>query len=456
VGFCEACFQKQREIDLLKQEVASLRGQLKYRTKQQQEGFFGASTPSAKKPVKANVDTRNTPKPRGGRPGHKGYGRPAFEEAEADQVIDVEVEACRCPDCGSEDLVESTGESRSVLESEPLKAKRVVQRLHGKVCRACGKRVIAKARGVLPKCLVGNQLLTNAVIMHYEHGIPQARVAEQLGVNPATLADGFQRLARLWKAIPERLAEEYRKSPAMHADETPWRTNGQNGYAWLFATEELSLFIFRETRSSSVPRAVFGNDPVPGVLVVDRYAGYNRMPCRLQYCYAHLLREVQDLEKEEPDSPEVRAFASTLAPLLATAMALRSQPISDDEYYPRAAQTERLLREAAESPAQHLGIRRIQGIFRDNEKRLYHWVKDRRVAAENNRAERDLRPTVIARKVSFGSQSPAGAQCRSVLLSVLHTMRKRGLDTATAVRAALDMLAQDPDQDPYPLLFLQR
>ncbi len=67
---------------------------------------------------------------------------------------------------------------------------------------------------------------------------------------------------------------------------------------WLFATPDLSIFQFGKSRSSKVPQAVFGKDPLPGKLVVDRSAGYNKVPCEIQYCYAHLLREVQNLEKE--------------------------------------------------------------------------------------------------------------------------------------------------------------
>ena len=51
---------------------------------------------------------------------------------------------------------------------------------------------------------------------------------------------------------------------------------------------------------------VFGAEPLPGVLVVDRYNGYNKMPCSIQYCYAHLLREVKDLEKNFPEYKEYR------------------------------------------------------------------------------------------------------------------------------------------------------
>ena len=105
------------------------------------------------------------------------------------------------------------------------------------------------------------------------------------------------------------------------------------------------------------------------------------------------------------------------------------------------------------SSAKHLAIRRIQDIFRENKTRLYHWADKREVPAENNLAERDLRPTVIARKVSFGSQSDAGAQTRGVLMSVLYTLKKRGVDVGTHLKMTLDQLAKNPKQNPYPLLF---
>jgi hypothetical protein len=99
----------------------------------------------------------------------------------------------------------------------------------------------------------------------------------------------------------------------------------KNGYVWLFATDRISLFQFQKTRSARVAQAVLGENELPGVLVVDRYAGYNQAPCAIQYCYAHLLRDVQGLEKEFPKCDEVKAFVGTLAPLLSLAMGLRNQ-----------------------------------------------------------------------------------------------------------------------------------
>jgi hypothetical protein len=241
-----------------------------------------------------------------------------------------------------------------------------------------------------------------------------------------------------------------------HADETTWREDGYNGYAWLFAASDVSIFRFRVTRSGEVPKEVFGTGRLPGALVVDRYAAYNKVPCGIQYCYAHLLRDVEDLLKQFPESDEAACFVDSLAPQLAQAMHLHTLKLSDTEYTRQA----RLIRDEiiriVESDANHPGVQSIQNVFRENAGRLYLWVEDRRIPAHNNQAERELRPLVIARKLSFGSQSPRGRHTREVLMSVLHTLRKRSRDPAHALQTALNQLARNPDENIAELLFAPR
>jgi hypothetical protein len=73
----------------------------------------------------------------------------------------------------------------------------------------------------------------------------------------------------------------------------------------------------------------------------------------------------------------------------------------------------------------------------------WSWID--RVLPDNNLAERDLRPTVIAIKVSFGSSSNAGAKTDSILMSVLHTLSKRrGDQTLESIfKNLLDELAKN-------------
>ena len=134
-------------------------------------------------------------------------------------------------------------------------------------------------------------------------------------------------------------------------------------------------------------------------------------------------------------------------------MKLRSQPITDNDYYAKASNIKTQIINAVESPAVHLGIQHIQNIFCENAHRMYHWADDRRVPAENNLAERDLRPTVIARKVSFGSVSDAGAHTRSVLMTVVHSLKKQKIDVVEHLKYVLDQLSQNMTIDPFPLLF---
>ena len=200
-------------------------------------------------------------------------------------------------------------------------------------------------------------------------------------------------------------------------------------------------------------KEVFGTQRLPGTLVVDRYNGYNQMPCSIQYCYAHLLREVQDLGKEFPEVSEVSQFVARFAPLLAEAMKLRAQELTAAQFRQQARELKVEIKALVHSPAQHPGIQKIQNIFRDRATRLYHWAKNPAIPADNNRAERELRPLVIARKISFGSQSEQGALTRETLMSVLHTLRKRTKDVFGAFKRALDALAQDEKRDPCELLF---
>jgi len=451
VNDCPVCLVKQRRIDELEEEVSSLREKLRYRQRREQEGLFGSSTPSSKRPVKPNVEDKER-KPKGARLGHKGTGRQRHDEESVDRVVEVEPESELCPECGFP-LEKKGWAERSVVDTPHQKAEKIRFHLPKRYCPHCRRNVTSQPPGVLPKSLYGNQFIADAVEMHYLHGMPMGRVCEYLDVGPGSLVKLFRRCADLFGRVPDKLIQEYRQAPVKHADETGWRTDGKNGYVWLFATRELSIFQFGKNRSSKVPQMVFGKNLLPGTLVVDRYAAYNKAPCQIQYCFAHLLRDVQDLEKEFPGEEEVSTFVAVVAPQLSLAIGLGRQPISDGEFYRRAATLRAEIKSAMAQPARHQGIRRIQDIFRENEHRLFHWADHRAIPADNNLAERDLRPSVIARKVSFGSVTDAGAQIRSTLSTVAATIHKRGGDVASRIKDALDLLARDPQANPYPVLF---
>jgi len=444
--YCKQCLEKQRKIDDLQEQIVQLQAKLRYQERTAQEGFFGSSTPSSKVPVKAGRPA-DTPRPHGGgKVGHTGHGRRQIDPEQADRVERAEADDV-CPECGGPLEAKDT-KLRTVIDCQPIRVQKIVYRLARKRCPVCGKLVTAKPPGVLAKCLYSNQLLTLVAVEHYVYGRTLGPIERQTGVPYSSLVEAMHQLSQRLQEIPKALIQRYRQAPVKHADETGWRTEGHNGYAWLFCTPDLSIYRFRHTRSASVAREVFGDKALPGVLVVDRYNGYNRMPCSLQYCYAHLLRDVEDLDKEFPEPVEIHGFVEALAPPLANAMHLRGLGLKAREFKRQAAQVKKQILQVVNQPARHPALQTMQDLFRQKADRLYHWADDPCIPADNNRAERELRPLVVARKISFGSQSDAGARTRETLMTVLLTLAKRVPDVQTAFKSLLDHLAEQPNADP--------
>ena len=421
--YCKECLNKQQKINELEEEISQLKTKLHYQERTAKEGFFGSSTPSSKIPIKANSSTQCLHNNGGGKVGHEGHGRASICEEDADKVEKIHIDNI-CPDCGS--ILEDKGtKARTVIDCQPVKMKKIVYHLERKHCPKCKKLISARPPGVLSKCLYSNQLLAYVAVQHYIYGNTLGQIEKQTGIGYSSLVDAMHQLARILKDVPNALIDTYRNFLVKHADETGWRTDGNNGYAWLFCTPKISIFRIRKTRSSSVPKEVFGEKTVPGVLVVDRYNGYNKMLCSIQYCYSHLLRDVKDLEKDFPENPEIKSFVEALAPQLANAISLRMLDITDEEFKAQAGKIKNAILDIVNSQARHPAVWKIQDIFREKAERLYHWADDRTIPADNNLAERELRPLVIARKISFGSQSDAGARTRETLMTVLHTLRKK-------------------------------
>ncbi|MGI9106675.1 MAG: IS66 family transposase [Pyrinomonadaceae bacterium] len=442
VNSCESCFQKQLKIDRLTQENESLRGELQRLKRKAVEGFFSSSTPSSKIPLKENAPEEKSKKQGGAKLGHQGHGRQAHTKEEVEEVRVVKVEATDCPTCHVA-LWQKGSVPRSVLDLTAMKVKKLLYELERKYCPACQTYLQARVASLLPKMLLSNELLSEVVESHYVHGIPLGRITERLKVNYSTIIASLHRLGKLFAPCVESLKEEYRQSVVRHADETSWRVDGAGGYCWLFASDKLSLYLYRQTRSATVVKEVFGTTPLAGYLVVDRYNGYNRVPCKLQYCYAHLSRDLKDEAARFEENQEVVEFVARMRQLLAEAMTLRGKSLSDKAYYREARKIKREILSLCQIEEAHPAIKRWADFFIERAERLYHWVENRAVPAENNRAERELRPTVIARKVSFGSQAEEGAKTREVLLSLIQTLKKREQNPRQKFKEMLDKISQD-------------
>jgi len=450
--FCPECLAKQQIIDKQTEDIKRLKDKLRRQERTAKEEPFGASTPSSQKLVKSSSQEEQRAKRGGAVCGHKGHGRKSASHETADVVEQIRAPSV-CPDCGG--ILEPRGaRKRTVYDCNPVEKTTRLYVNEGAYCAHCRKTFRGTVPGVLPRSIISNTLLGHIAKWHYHDGLTAGCVCRQFGLGEGTVFGRLKALAQILEPAKQALIEQYRKSAVKHADETGWRNDGANGYTWAFLTKDISIFECRNTRAGSVAEEIFGEaDTHTGTLVVDRYAAYNKFTGNIQYCFEHLKRDVIKLATDNPDNKECVQFSETFRPLLCEAMTLRTKEKDPVLYREKAIDLRRRIECIVNKSARNPSVQNIQSIFRENAHRLYHWVENLDVPAENNRAERGLRTLVIARKISFGSQSEQGLWVRSILMSVANTIALRNGDVAGVIKNTLDTLVDNPKLDVAEYLF---
>lgn len=454
--FCQKYLNLLAENAKLQEEVARLKAKLARQERTAKEQPFGLSTPSSKRLVKPSLpeltEAEEKRRKGGALPGHLGHGWKVPEGTEP-EIEELDMPSA-CPCCGG-GLVDFPGEDetvRELIDCHPLPTFRRRVRVPARYCPHCQKPVRPRIPGVLPKTRLCNNVLARTASEHYLDGVPMGTVARRLNVSKGTLLHEMHRFAVLAMPAYENLKCVFRQAEVKYADETPWRTDGNNGYAWLFIGGPVRLFVCKGTRAMSVPAEVLADST--GALMTDRYPGYNCFAGERAYCLEHLKRDTEDIVLNNPKSRECITFADRLIPLLAKAMSLRAAYSGDPvTYFVQAASIKYKAEQIVAAPARHPSVQHIQDVFRENSARIWLWTVDPRIPCENNTAERGVRPLAIARKVSHGSQSIKGRETRSVLMSILHTLNALCADPTERLKVALDRYAKDPGADVYAELF---
>lgn len=452
INNCADCLEKQREIDRLKEEVQQLRLKVCANQRKSKAGFFGSSTPSSQVPLKANALADKQAKKGGGRLGHPGVGRQIFSPAEADEIRVAAVSRAVCQTCNCA-LSRQSSNRRAVYELQPEQIRKIYYEIERRICPQCRKIISGKVENAFAGMSLSNELIVEVAEQHYVLGRTLGQIAERFELSYATLAEALKQIGRKLEPCLEKLKLDYRQAEVRHADETSWRTDGAGGYSWYFGSEKVSLHLFRQTRSASVVKEVLGSEQLKGVLVVDRYGGYNRAPTQLQYCYAHLLREMKDLEIEFEANEEIKNYTQLMKLHLTDAMQLRKRQLSESEYLAQAQSIRLKIEEISNRQARHPAIRKWQDFFIEKADRIYQWCQSSEIPAENNYAEREIRKVVIARKMSYGSQSEEGAKTREIWASVLQSLKKREPNARDKLVKALNKLSQNKELDITEELF---
>jgi hypothetical protein len=278
---------------------------------------------------------------------------------------------------------------------------------------------------------LGPRALALAALLNKQFCLPMRKTCrllrELLGL-PLTAGGLSQAMVRVAKRVSgdwSQLLEEVRRAPAVYADETGWWLDSQTAWLWTFCTERATVFVVDPRRSRDVVTETLG-ESYQGVVVSDCLAAYERLDCRMQKCFAHHLRAVRKALQEEPDS----AYLAQVKLALHQAMALKPirGPNPDETWRTRRSEVEseldRLLREPPRKRAELQIFNRLS----KRRKSLTRFLDEEAVDATNNRAERALRPAVIARKLSCGNRSRAGADAFQRLMSLGVTWSQQGRD----------------------------
>jgi transposase len=243
-------------------------------------------------------------------------------------------------------------------------------------------------------------------------------------------------------AGPVEEAQTYvHEQKVAHLDETSWRQGGKRAWLWVAVTNWVTVFVVRLSRGGQVARALLG-EHFSGILVTDRYSAYNWYPVRWrQLCWAHLLRDFEAIRSRGGASEEMGAALLAQAHQMFTwwhrVRAGTLQRSTFRSYMsPIRREVERLL-EAGST----CDVPTTAGTCRDILKRreaLWTFVQVDGVEPTNNTAERSIRPGVLWRKGSFGTQSEEGSRFVESMMTVVSTLKQQQRNVLEYLTEACD------------------
>jgi len=443
----------EEEVIALRAEVASLKEQLAQALGviaqlQAQLHKYKSEPPSFVKPNTPKSKDKDQKQPRRKRAKEQNGAR--RREQNPTQTIQHRVE--QCPTCAYPLQHPQLALRRQVIELPPPPTVEVTEhQLYKSFCPRCEKwhhshvdlstQVIGQSRmGVRIASLIAylrtSLRMPVRLIREYLHSI------HNLLISTGEIVDLLHRVAGVDKVQQEAasIKERVRKSPIVHGDETGWREGGQNGYIWGFFTPDGERYYeYDKSRGGAVVKRILGSS-FKGTLVTDFYVAYNDLPCEHQRCWVHLLRDLHELKEVHKDDQQVRSWVAQLRRLYDTAQDAVQGKGRWGRWPPTQEQREMLYVELVEGVAQLTGpysnakehsshpCHTLSKRLMLHQDSLFRFVLQEGLSADNNLAERSIRPVVVMRKVSGGTQSERGSRTRMTLASLFSTWRAKDLN----------------------------
>jgi transposase len=384
--------------------------------------------PHAKPPQKKS----KSKKKRGGQPGHKKHERPLVPTEQCDEVQSLKPSECRR--CGEKLRGNDPDPLRhQVWELPPIQPHVTEYQRHRLTCACCGAVSCAELPPGVSRSQAGPRLVALVALLSGCFRQSKSRTALFLSTvlrQPCSTGWVVKLQNQATEALRpayDALAAQLPNEPVLALDETPTKEGTVKSWLWTYVAKSFSVFAVRPSREASGITDLLGGS-FPGVVHCDRARMYLSL-ARLQWCWAHLKRDFQELV-DGGDNQAKRLGYDLLRPtreLFKHWANYRDGTISRAALQRRMAPVrrtvERLLLRGAGS-----GNRSLVGICQDlHEHRSWLWafVYHDGVEPTNNASERALRHAVIWRKLSFGTQSASGSRFVETMLTILETCRQQ-------------------------------
>ena len=346
-----------------------------------------------------------------------------------------------CPDCGTalrrKRIVLSVIEDM-VLSTESANPFKIVaeHRIETGYCPCCKRR---KAALTLPKqiCTLGPNVRRYIPYAVTVLGQTFEKVRTFLkDVCDIQISDGeitriLHEQKQLLLPAYHALAARVRDAPAAHYDETgyPVQEEGQGQFGWVKTAADSAdvLFLLGRTRGKGNAEELRGSDS-DQIAITDDYGAYRTLFGKHHaLCWAHPARKLRDLARSQTLSAEKQAHCAetyvAFCALYEDVRTMLEQPFVASERQKKSQDVRSCLRIiAAPRPFDPAKLATIKQSMRRNVHKYVTCLLHPGIPADNNKAERSIRPLVVKRKLSFGSKTQKGADTMSVLLSVLMSL----------------------------------
>ncbi len=379
--------------------------------------------------------------------GHLGACRPT---PQPDRTEEVPLPAC--PKCGGP-LQDVQRREQFIEEIPPVRPQVVRVITYEGRCPCCGdvesihpwqtSRAVGAAKVQLgPRALATLAWLNKLLGLTMRKTCRLVQTLLGLRVTPGGLSQALDRMADRLAGDYQGLQDQLRAAPAVFADETSWWVGGPGWWLWTYTTPDTTLYRVDQTRGAAVVQEVLGTR-FAGTLVSDCLSTYDPIDCRKHKCLAHHGRAIAKARESpgQKDPRYLREWKNLFTAVRVLHAAAVCGDISPEYLAERRAYLDAWVDRLLAHPCTQPGDAAVQNRLRKQRMHLLGCLSELAAEPTNNRAERSLRPAVIARKLSCGNKTDRGRRTWQILTSLAETCRQRTQDFAHFVTPRLILMS---------------